>query len=227
MSFVTGGAHRQSVQEHRAMSALSSTVARRALIVAWAVLLAAILLAPSLGLSGDVGDDLTRNTVRLALLFYAPAIALMLCLRPDEWAASGRGQFARCCWSLACLAYLIHVGIAFHYFHHWSHAEAVAHVEARSGFGQGIFVSYLFTLLWALDVLWWWASPARYATRPAWIDRSLHAFMLFVTFNATVVYETGPIRWAGLVMFAALAVVLLVRRRRFGITAASPPANSR
>ena len=29
--------------------------------------------------------------------------------------------------------------------------------------------------------------------------------MLFIVFNGTVVYERGPIRWAGLVMFALLA----------------------
>jgi hypothetical protein len=73
-----------------------------------------------------------------------------------------------------------------------------------SGFGPGIYVSHLFTLLWTLDVACWWLRPHAYATRPAWIGRALHAFMAFIVFNGTVVYENGPIRWAGVAMFVAL-----------------------
>ena len=67
-------------------------------------------------------------------------------------------------------------------------------------------MSYLFTLLWAGDALWWWGSPLTYAIRSRWLTRALHAFMLFIVFNGMVVYETGPIRWAGLLMFVGLAI---------------------
>jgi hypothetical protein len=185
------------------------------LVALWAVLLAAVLGAPWLGLSTSPGDDLTRHTVRLALLFYAPAAALLLLLRPGEWfPLSPRARAARWCWTLGLASYLVHLGMAFHHYHHWSHAEAVAHVERRSGFGPGIYFSHLFTLLWVVDVLWWWASPERYARRPAWVGWALHGYMAFITFNATVVYETGPIRWAGALMFAALASALVLRWRR-------------
>ncbi len=184
------------------------------LVGLWALLLLAVLLAPSLGESADPGDDLTRHTVRLALLCYAPAVAIVLLLRPDEWRGlSWRVRAARWYWSLGLATYLIHLGMAFHYYHHWSHAEAIAHVEARSGFGPGIYLSHLFTLAWTADVLWWWTWAESYAERPSWIDRALHGFMAFVTFNATVVYETGPIRWAGALLFAGLAVVFVLRWR--------------
>jgi hypothetical protein len=61
-------------------------------------------------------------------------------------------------------------------------------------------------------VAWWWLRPDAYAGRPAWIGRVLHGFMAFIVFNGTIVYETGPIRWAGAVMFALLAA-LWVRAR--------------
>jgi hypothetical protein len=37
--------------------------------------------------------------------------------------------------------------------------------------------------------------------------------MLFIVFNGMVVFETGPIRWAGVVMFAALFVLWLGSQR--------------
>ena len=74
----------------------------------------------------------------------------------------------------------------------------------RSGFGEGIYASHLFTLAWTGDVLWAWLAPARHAARPGWIDGTLQGFMAFMVFNATVVFETGAIRLAGLVGFALL-----------------------
>src|SRR5437667_407857 len=79
---------------------------------------------------------------------------------------------------------------------------AVAHPRAVSGVGEGIYVSHLFTLLWSADVAYGWLRPDRYAGRSPWFGRLLHGFMAFVIFNATVVYETGPIRWAGVLLFA-------------------------
>ena len=96
--------------------------------------------------------------------------------------------------------------MAFHFFHHWSHAHAFERTREVSGVGEGIYVSYLFTLLWAADVAWWWLRADRYAVRSVWIDRSLQAFMLFIVLNGTVVFESGPIRWAGLLGLAALSV---------------------
>jgi hypothetical protein len=192
--------------------------------MAWAVALAGILAAPSLLPSADAGDDRTRNTVRLSLAYYAAAAALMLRLGGDDWAAAtARGRLARACWTLAWAAYLVHLGMAFHYYHHWSHADAVRHTYERSGFGEGIYVSHLFTLAWTLDVVFWWLRPARYAARPAWVGRLLHGFMAFIIFNGTVVYETGFIRYAGALLFSALGVLWLHRRAARRAACASPP----
>jgi hypothetical protein len=187
------------------------------MVAAWAVLLAGVLAAPALLSSANPGDDLTRNTVRLALAYYAAAAVLMLRLRPGEWlAASGRGRVARWCWTLAWAAYLVHLGMALHHIDGWSHARALERTERVTHFGPGIYVSHGFTLAWTLDVLYWWLYPAGYAGRPAWVDRLLHGFMAFIIFCSTVVYEEGFIRWAGLVMFAVLGVMLLRRFRRTG-----------
>jgi hypothetical protein len=180
---------------------------------AWLLLLAVSLVGPPSADAEALGDFRIRATIRVALLFYALAAALMLRLRRPEWAATGRGQLARWCWTLAWVAYLVHLAMAFHHYHHWSHADAVKHTRDVSGVGEGIYVSHLFTLLWTLDVAFWWLSPGSYAARPAWLDVALHSFMAFVIFNGTVVYESGMIRWAGLGMFTVLADVWWLKRR--------------
>jgi hypothetical protein len=178
----------------------------------WLAALGATIAYPYLTGSSSLPDDLTRFTVRLALVYYAAAATLMLLLRRNEWAAdSGLGRLARWCWTLAWATYLVHLAMAFHHYHHWSHADAVAHTQAVSGFGAGIWFSHVFTAIWSADVFYWWARPKRYAARSPWIDRLLHGFMAFIVFNATVVYEEGPIRWAGIVLFIELATVCLYR----------------
>jgi hypothetical protein len=184
-----------------------------AAIVAWALLLSGLLALPWLLRADNPGDYLIRNTIRLSLAYYATALSLMLFLRPAEWRGYERGIPARWCWTLAWAAYVIHVAMAFHFYHNWSHADAVRHTQEVSGFGAGIYFSHIFTLAWTADVAWWWLAPVAYAARPGWIGRILHVFMLFIAFNGTVVYETGPIRWAGAVVFMVLGVLWIYSRK--------------
>lgn len=151
------------------------------------------------------GDALTRWSARASLALCAVALTVL------PWRD---GRFARACWAAGWLALAAHVAFAFHHHHHWSHAEAVAHVERRSGFGPGLFFSYLLALLWALDVAWWGASPASHARRPAWVGGVLFAYFAFMAFNATVVYEAGAVRVAGLIGTGAVALSVALRMRR-------------
>ncbi len=176
------------------------------------VLLFSVVLLSAL-LAAEPGEMLTRNTVRLSLTWYALALCLMMTLSPADWRAeTPRGQAARWCWTWAIVVFLVHLAMAFHYYHQWSHASAFERTRQASGTGEGVYVSYLFTLMWAGDALWWWISPASYAARHRWLHRALHAFMLFIVFNGMVIYEAGGIRWAGLLMFAGLAAVWLATR---------------
>jgi hypothetical protein len=178
------------------------------LAAAWVVLVVAAFLAPRLLPDDDPADVVTRQTARVAVLFWALAAGAILLRFRD---------YARCAWALGCAAFCVHVATAFDRVHGWSHAAAVHHVAAVSGFGPGLFVSYAFTAVWAADAGWWVLAPASYDVRPAWLDRGIHGFMAFVVFNGTVVYETGFIRWAGIVIFAVLAgltVWRLSRRKR-------------
>jgi hypothetical protein len=180
------------------------------LAVGWGVLLSLAFLSPHLLSSDDPADVVTRQTARVAVLFWAVAAVLLLRRerRPARWI-----------WLFGCAAFLVHVATAFDQVHGWSHAKAFQHVEDTSGFGPGIFVSYAFTILWILDAAWWMLRRASYDARPRWLDWTIHGAMAFVVFNGTVVYETGFIRWAGAALFVALAVSFLLRNW------ARPPAS--
>jgi hypothetical protein len=113
---------------------------------------------------------------------------------------------------------LVHVGCAFRFYHHGSHAEAYADTARKTArttgldWGGGIYFNYLLMLWWGLDVAWWWTAPSRYVMRPQWIGGALHGFLAFMAFNATVVFEAGPIRWAGTAACALIAAVWTRRR---------------
>ncbi|MEM1179101.1 MAG: hypothetical protein AAGM22_12205 [Acidobacteriota bacterium] len=165
------------------------------------------------------GEFATRLTVWLALVGYLAGPTSALWGRDHgSWQRLARGLY-----TVGLTAFLAHVALAFHVYYGWSHR--VAYVEtARQTFeatgsrsGAGLYLNYLFTVLWCLDVAAWWRTGLlRFRERPPWIDGALHGFFLFMAFNATVVFEEGPVRWAGLV--ATLALLALAagtwRRRR-------------
>ncbi len=183
-------------------------------ILVLGLLLLALVLALTAACASDVGDSLTRNTVRLSLAWYTAALCLMMRLDRADWSASTvPGRVTRWLWSWALVCFLVHLAMAFHYYHNWSHEHAFARTRSVSGVGEGIYVSYLFTWLWGADVAAWWLWPQRYARRSVWIDRALHAFMLFMVFNGMIVFETGPIRWAGVALFVFLPAMWLTRQQ--------------
>jgi hypothetical protein len=182
-------------------SGSSSLTGAIASVIVFGLLMAAVFALPT----NNRDDAWTRNTVRVSLVFYALA---------EGAALAGRvPALVRLWWSLGWLGYLIHLWVAFQVYHHGSHAEAVEHVREAAGIGSGIFVSHFFTLVWTLDVAARWLMPGWRAQWPAWALGLLHGFMAFIVFCATVVYETGPIRWVGLGMFVALAAIGLTMRR--------------
>jgi hypothetical protein len=185
----------------------------RSVFLVWFTLLLAAL-ALSVVLAQDVGDALTRNTIRLSLASYLAALLMMLRLAPGDWIAETLpGRLARWFWTWAVVAFLVHLAMAFHYYHGWSHTHAFEHTREVSGWGEGLYVSYAFTLLWALDAIWWWAAPSSYASRSRVLHWTLHAFLIFIAFNGTVIYETGAIRWAGLIGTGTIVAAALIAWR--------------
>jgi len=152
------------------------------------------------------------DSAYFAFALWVGAVVLLLRAPATEWTGpTGAVRVARWCWGLGAVMFLIHVAVAFHYAHRWSHANGIRHVEETSGFGPGLFVSYFFTLLWAADAGWWVLKPTSYANRPKWLGTAIHGFMAFIVLNGTVVFGHTPMREVSGGVFAVLAVVLGLR----------------
>jgi hypothetical protein len=111
---------------------------------------------------------------------------------------------ARIWWSAGFAWAGLHTAIAFHAVHGWSHVAAYEHTARAGGFGAGIYVNYLFLLVWGMDVGLMWAAPRSFHQRPRWLTRAVLGFLAFVVFNATVVFATSPLRWLSAAAFALL-----------------------
>lgn len=164
----------------------------------------------------DFGRFATRAFVDLALVCYflSAIVALLGRGRLPPWRA------ARAIYTAGCLLYLAHVACAFHFYHHWNHREAYAETARRTAelfgwhWGGGLYFNYAFTLGWTLDVLWQWLSPASFRKRSRWLSLAWHAFFLFMVINATIIFETGPVRWLGVSGCVALIAAWAISRRR-------------
>ena len=146
----------------------------------------------------ELGEALMRWTVRLALLAAACRFVVQV---PSPWRRRG--------WAVGWLLMVVHVALAFQVRHGWSHAAAAEHVARRTAADVGVassgglWLNYLFLLLWTADVCGW--LPAR--SRPWWLG-----FWWFMALNAAVVFERGPTRWIGLAAAMACLGSWLSRR---------------
>ncbi len=166
-----------------------------------------LVLGGTVLLAENLGDALTRSTIRLCLAWYAGAVGCMVWLLPPDWSLRTElGMITRWAWTWAMLYFMVHLAVALHFFDGWSQTHAFERTRLASGYGEGLYVSYLFALGWLADVTWWWWSPTSFAARGPWLGRVWHAFMLFIVFNGTVVFETGAIRWWGVLGFTVLAL---------------------
>lgn len=180
------------------------------------------------------GEWATRWSVRLALVGYFVGAAL----QTRRAAEPKTERAARCAWTWGCAWYVVHVACAFHFFHGWSHAAAYRHTAEQTalvtGFywGGGLWLNYLLTAAWLVDVGWWWLGPISRARRPRTVSLAWQVFLWFMVFNATAVFGHGPVRWLGGVGCAVLALLaffamLTARRSRTAAHSIQPPPSTR
>lgn len=150
-------------------------------------------------------DWLTRGTAWGAFIAWVWATMLLLAL-PGQ-----RERFVNRLWLGAALLMLLHVLLAFHRVHEWSHPAAVADTARQTreltgiDWGGGIWLNYLLAAVWLADAVWRVTAPVNHARRPRGLMIALHGFLGFMWFNATVVFGSWVIRSIGLVAFALLA----------------------
>lgn len=171
------------------------------------------------------GQFLTIWSVRLSLVFFFLfVIARITASRSDLVEPEKRHLFVllRWLWTFGTTLYVIHVCLAFHFSHNWSHDAAVKHTaqitEKFTGwyFGGGIWLNHLFTLICVVETAWMWIAANKYWSRGVAISCLIYGYLLFIAVNASVIFVSGPARWVAataLLLLAAFAVVKVIRTR--------------
>jgi hypothetical protein len=155
------------------------------------------------------GEFVTRATIWITLILYLSGVGLLAAAAGRAWSNS----LTRVVWTIACFSLVLHFVSAFHFYHEWSHAAA-SRDTARQTYdvvgvasGVGVFVNYALLTVWVLDIAWWWLKgAASYFRRPRFLILAWHGFLVFVIFNATVVFGKGPARWVGLLITLMLLI---------------------
>lgn len=164
------------------------------------------------------GEFLTRSTIWISIAAYTIGCVVFATVRrqPDA------DRWTRLAWTTGCVALVTHFIAAFHFYHSWSQQSAYVETARQTAevisinWGGGLFINYAVAILWIADVAWWWLAGLNAYRRRAWLLTLLwHGFLLFIIFNATVVFKDGLTRWIGLLVCLTLGLswVLISRGR--------------
>lgn len=129
-----------------------------------------------------------------------------------------RLRTARWIWTLGFAALAIHIALAFQFFHHWSHAAAIAATAEQTAdvtglrWGGGVWVNYTLLMVWAIDMGLAWRKGETQLSRPS--RRILRWTMGFLWFQGAVVFAHSPLRWVALGIFIGLGMALARPRSR-------------
>ena len=137
------------------------------------------------------------------ITIYTSLISYLLAL--ICWVSRRRGRFYRLFWTVGCVFMCGHAVAAFHFYHHWSHQHAVELTAKETAevigepYGEGIWFSYLLLVIWAMDAMLCWIPRIQESRIRQWLSALVHLYVFFILFNGTVVFESGPVRWAGII----------------------------
>lgn len=151
-------------------------------------------------------EFLTRGAAWVALSLYSASEFARSLPRGKTMEIAARGLS-----TLGCATLLAHIICAFQFYHAWSHTAAYADTARQTAalvgwdWGGGLYVNYLFALVWLGEVAWSWCSPRDYNERPKWVTRLVRGFFLFMIVNGAVIFAQGPMRWLGVCLCWLLA----------------------
>jgi hypothetical protein len=164
------------------------------------------------------GEFLTRGTIWISMLSYAlGCVVFAMASRQNDL-----DRWVRLAWTVGCAALVLHFICAFQFYHSWSHESAYVDTARQTAevvkinWGGGLFINYVVASLWFADVAWWWLSGvSSYRRRPWVLTLIWHSFLIFIIFNATVVFKDGITRWIGLLLSLTLCLSwILISRQR-------------
>jgi hypothetical protein len=125
-------------------------------------------------------------------------------------------------WLLGSLLSLLHALATMGFHHQFQHdlafEDTARQTEQAIGIpiGIGIYFNYLFVIVWLADALWLNGFQKSYLSRSRYIELFVCAFLAFIAINGAIIFETGPVRWIGLVAFSCLIAIACVQRNTVG-----------
>lgn len=149
---------------------------------------------------------LMRATIWAAVTLF---VAAQLGHRARAERARGGGWPSRA-FAAGAVLLGVHMAMAMAWTHAWSHTAALADTArvTASVYGVawsgGLYANYAFLALWVAEAVWWWRSPAGYASRSRGLTWTIRALFAVILVNATVVFTRGPSQVLGLVLMLAL-----------------------
>jgi hypothetical protein len=138
---------------------------------------------------------------------------------------------ARWAWRASLLGALLciaHIVIVMGLRHSWSHDAAVRDTARQTtevfgvAVGAGVYVNYVFVMVWLAELGWWRRDPSGYARRGRLVVWLLRGFYFVILVNAAVIFVRPQLRLVGLalvgfwVLGAGFRVPFRVQGSRFG-----------
>jgi hypothetical protein len=123
--------------------------------------------------------------------------------------ARAPATWARPAFSLGLVLAIVHTLLAFDVVHNWIHDDAVRSTAMQTAavfgvsVGWGVYVNYVFFVVWLLDA-WTWRTAWQ---RPLTLTWMLRAFYWVMLVNGAVIFAAGPRRLLGILIVGWLALV--------------------
>lgn len=125
----------------------------------------------------------------------------------------------RSVWLMGALAALAHSVGALWAFHQGSHEAAFESTAKQTeellgvAVGIGLYVNYLFVLVWFVDAGLRFFRSDWYKCIPYWYRIAVYGFLAFIAINGVIVFKSGAVRWIGVLAIAILCMLWFVKRR--------------
>jgi hypothetical protein len=176
------------------------------------------MVAPS-----TIGEVLTRGTIWITLVTYLVGL-LALGFGLKRW---HKESTPRALWTIGCFSLVLHFAAAFNFYHDWNQDAAYRETARQTdeyiglNWGGGLYINYAILLLWIGDLTEWWLRGVdSYRKHFRTLRLVWHAFLIFIIFNALIVFKGGVVRWIG-VGYCAIAIIAWFRLRLLSASSAS------
>jgi hypothetical protein len=166
------------------------------------------MLAPT-----TIAESASLWAIRIAMVLMVIAFAAEL------RGAKSTHRIVSIVWLLGALFAMGHSLGALWTFHHGSQAAALESTAEQTQqllgfrFGAGLYINYLFVVVWLFDAMLRSITPTRYVMLPRWYRATLNGFLIFIAINGAIVFKSGWIRAIGIVCVVLLCGLAVVRMR--------------